>query len=376
MKIVIVSNYVNQHTMPLCWALYARLGEDFAFVETRPREADPEAFQMGYAYYLADGAAEVPWLVRGWQQRDRAARILLDADAVLTANADDSWVMARLRAGKLTFRTHERWYRAGLPWYRRPRAILGGWLHHGRFRNLHLLCASAYAASDASRVGCFRGKAYRWGYFPEFRAPGEQRGNPVPVILWAGRMVDWKHGDDALSACALLAREGYRFRLRLAGAGPEAEKLRGMGAPAEFPGELPPRAVRDEMDKADIFLFTSDAREGWGVVLNEAMNSGCAVVASRAAGSTPYLVRSGENGLTYQSGKVEELTECIRKLLEDEPLRRTLGQRAFETIRDQWTPEEAARRLLALCDALLQGRGPVETAGPCSIAPRIKEEMP
>ena len=34
------------------------------------------------------------------------------------------------------------------------------------------------------------------------------------------------------------------------------------------------------MEKADIFLFTSDRREGWGAVANEAMNSACALVVS------------------------------------------------------------------------------------------------
>lgn len=46
--------------------------------------------------------------------------------------------------------------------------------------------------------------------------------------------------------------------------------------------------VRSYMEKADIYLFTSDFNEGWGAVLNESMNSGCAVVASHAIGSVPF----------------------------------------------------------------------------------------
>ena len=44
-------------------------------------------------------------------------------------------------------------------------------------------------------------------------------------------------------------------------------------------GALKPADVRKEMERADIFLFTSDYKEGWGAVLNEAMNARCAIVA-------------------------------------------------------------------------------------------------
>ncbi len=47
-------------------------------------------------------------------------------------------------------------------------------------------------------------------------------------------------------------------------------------------GAMSPDKVRAYMERADVFLFTSDFNEGWGAVLNESMNSGCAVVASHA----------------------------------------------------------------------------------------------
>ena len=56
------------------------------------------------------------------------------------------------------------------------------------------------------------------------------------------------------------------------------------------------------MEKTGIFLFTSDRQEGWGAVLNEAMNSGCAVVASHLIGAVPFLKKKKKNGLVYSSG--------------------------------------------------------------------------
>ncbi|MDR9824902.1 glycosyltransferase, partial [Vibrio sp. FNV 38] len=49
-----------------------------------------------------------------------------------------------------------------------------------------------------------------------------------------------------------------------------------------------PEEVRRKMLDADIYLMTSDHQEGWGAVVNEAMNAGCALAASTAAGSVPY----------------------------------------------------------------------------------------
>lgn len=122
--------------------------------------------------------------------------------------------------------------------------------------------------------------------------------------------------------CALL-KDGARFTLDLVGSGPEYESLRqlipelGLDGIASLRGEMPPEDVRREMQRTDIFVFTSDFQEGWGSVLNEAMSSGCAVVASHAAGATPLLVQSGVNGLVYPSGDIQKLAGCIRFFLEN-----------------------------------------------------------
>lgn len=381
MKTVIVSNYLNHHMKPLCQELYKILGCNFCFVETVAHEKDTDAFKRGYAYYMADSNAEaLPWIIHGWQKKELAHQIIFDADAVVTANCSEDWILPRLKAKKLTFRAHERWYRKPLRWYRFPRAVIGGWLHHGRFSSLHLLSTSGYTAADTAKIGCFRGKAYRWGYFPTLRnyTPKQIEKNKcsaVPIILWAGRFVDWKRADDALSACKILLSQGYRFQLRVAGSGPGEECLRkeaeALGSAVEFIGVLSPEALRDEMEKSDIFLFTSDFQEGWGVVLNEAMNSGCAVVASHAAGATPYLINDAVNGLIYPCGNVMVMTDQIRKLLDSKPLRLELGLQAYKTIWQEWSAETAANRLLHLCENLLNGIPPQEASGPCSIAPII-----
>ena len=42
-------------------------------------------------------------------------------------------------------------------------------------------------------------------------------------------------------------------------------------------------------------------------MVNEAMNSGCAVVADHMIGAAPWLIRQGENGRMYRDGEEQEL---------------------------------------------------------------------
>ncbi|MDE5679415.1 MAG: glycosyltransferase, partial [Lachnospiraceae bacterium] len=112
-------------------------------------------------------------------------------------------------------------------------------------------------------------------------------------LLWAGRFMELKHPEHAIEAAARLKQEGYHFSLTMVGGGELAERLRMMAQEKNveeevvFAGFQKPEEVRVFMEQADIFLFTSDYREGWGAVLNEAMNSGCAVVANCAVGAVP-----------------------------------------------------------------------------------------
>ena len=394
MKIAYVSNYLNHHTEALCKHLYQRLDGNFVFIETEKNPSEESdnnrEFKMGYAYYFAGqiDRKSIPWCLKAYSDEDSrktALDIINSSDAVIIANASDDWIMKRLKAGGLTFRAHERWYKKGLKVVRFPRAVAGGWLHHGRFNSLYLLSASAYTAADAAKVGCFRDKAYRWGYFPDFEDYTEtqivqMKSGELPTVLWAGRFVDWKHAEAAIEACSKLLEEGYQFELRLAGTGPEDKNLRqlcencGILGNAEFLGKLTPEQVRGEMEAADIFLLTSNFQEGWGVVLNEAMNSACAVVASHAAGATPYLLKNGENGLIYKSEDLDELQKCVRYLLKNPEKRLEMGLNAYKSIKTAWTPDIAAERLIHLCQQINTGKESEYKDGPCSKAPIVANE--
>ena len=130
-----------------------------------------------------------------------------------------------------------------------------------------------------------------------------------------------------------------------------------LGDVVEFRGFQKPEAVRDEMERADIFLFTSDYQEGWGAVLNESMNSGCAVVASHAVGAVPFLIHHGENGLIYKSGHWKDCYSQVKYLLDHPAERNRISQSAIRTMEEVWNPEVVAGKLYGLLLHLQQDGG-------------------
>ena len=102
-------------------------------------------------------------------------------------------------------------------------------------------------------------------------------------------------------------------------------------------GALTPVALRNVYAGADVLVLpsipTRTFREPWGLVVNEAMNRGLAVITSDAVGAAAGgLVRHGENGLVVPAGDSAQLAEAIARLAGDPPLRARLGRVGSEDV--------------------------------------------
>ena len=375
--IVIASNYFNHHQRYLSEALDEMTGHSFFFIETM--EMEQERKNMGW------GTADIPvYVLQEYDpvQRKKCRKLIQEADVVIWGSCPYGLILPRLLAHKLTFCYSERIFKEGLSGFGYwGRAIKYGLLYRPPQKNHYLLASSAYASADHARLNLFRDKTLRWGYFPQaitYSLPQLMTEKNPTTILWAARMIPWKHPEYAIDVAKQLRQWGCDFTMELVGNGElqqEMERLvakEGLQAQVKLTGACTPEQVRRKMERAAIFLVTSDQNEGWGAVVNEAMNSGCAVVACRGVGAAPFLIESGKNGLLFEVGDPAGLAAQTRFLLEHPRQRQQMGEEAYRTIADTWNSSCAARRLIALSQDLLDGKTPaLPQGGPCSPAPII-----
>lgn len=383
MKVTFFSNFLNHHQLPFCLAMDRLTEGNFTFVATTPVPA--ERLNMGYH----DMNKQYPFVQTTYDSSENAiaAQVLaLKSDVVIIGSAPEIYVKERIRQKKLTFRYSERIYKQGLWKVFSPRRLKVMMLDHTRYWNhpVYMLCASAYTPFDYSLTASYLNKTYKWGYFPEVKQQdvdallAHKREKQRISILWVARLIGLKHPEVAIFLAERLKKNGYDFDLNIIGNGEMEAQLRMMICDKQLEGcvhmlgAMPPEAVRENMEQADIFLFTSDFNEGWGAVLNESMNSACAVVASHAIGSVPFLLENGKNGYIYRYGDMDSLYEHVVRLIDQPEQRESIGRNAYHTLATQWNADIAAERLMTLSRAICSGKSTeIFAEGPCSYAPII-----
>lgn len=375
MKLIFVSNYFNHHQLSFCDALYELLEGSFCFLQTQPMEE--ERVKMGWQaearpyvrYALAGGTVEpgveavTDRALDGTPAATDWRELILSADVVIFGGCDDErYIQERLAAGRPIFRYNERLYKEGQWKAISPRGLIQKYKDHTRYRKapVYFLCAGAYVPCDYHLIHAYPEKMLRFGYFPETRTyeAGQPFDRKQPgSILWAARMIDWKHPELVVKTAAYLKEhlKDTPFHITMIGGGELEEEVHrlaeelGVTQEITFPGYCSPEEVRAAMETSEIYLVTSDRKEGWGAVVNEAMNSGCAVVADHMIGAVPYLIRQGENGRIYRDGCEQELFRTVESLLRNPAECRRLGEAAQKTIATEWNARTAAERLVRLC---------------------------
>lgn len=101
---------------------------------------------------------------------------------------------------------------------------------------------------------------------------------------------------------------------------------------------VPPVELRNLYAAADVLVLPSIStrtfREPWGLVVNEAMNQGLAIIATDAVGAAAGgLVRDGRNGIVVRAGDTGALARALRRLAHDDELRLRLGKAGRQDVR-------------------------------------------
>lgn len=314
------TNTVSAHQLPLARELATRLGaENFRYVyETEPAGGNQETRERE------------PWTMRA--DESGAAELLESCEVLLAGGLRPTDLFERRVArGLKTLYQTERWFK--------PLGYLGSSPVPGSLRLLHpgyrrmarrfarlmespsfqVLPIGPWAERDLESVfRRFHGGAagekrparpfVPWGYFV---SPGAAAARRVPSVgelkvLWVGRLLDWKRVDTVIDAVAMLRAGGdVPVSLTIVGDGPERARLerralRRGGAAVRFVPRVDIRRVRELMSEHDIYVLASNAVEGWGAALSEAMEEGMAAFGTEEAGASaallpePRLFRCGD----------------------------------------------------------------------------------
>lgn len=385
--------------------MYKRVGDRFFFIQTEPMEE--ERIRMGWNQNV-----DLPYVKYSYIEPDYCKKLILESDLVLFGGCDEeAYILPRLQQKKPVIRISERIYKEAQWKAISPRGLVRKWIDHTRYRKapVYLLCAGAYVASDFSIVKAYPDKMYRWGYFPEYhrydinelmqKKPMQiianqqdsrdiEKCHKSPKILWAARFIDWKHPELVVLTAKHLRDKKLPFHIQMIGGGELLPQIESMIREHDLENHITllgyktPEEVRQHMEASDIYLATSDRGEGWGAVVNEAMNSGCAVVANHMMGVVPYLIKHEKNGMIYQDGNKVDLFAITEKLVRDASLCKSLGEQAYATIALEWNAEHATERLMDMATSLgiLPSVQPNvdltddNSVGPCSKAPVISEK--
>ena len=161
------------------------------------------------------------------------------------------------------------------------------------------------------------------------------------VILFSAKLQRWKRPFDLLQAFAQATISNAM--LVFAGDGPLKEQLEsearalGVTSRVRFLGFVNQGILPAVYRSADVMVLPSEY-EPFGVVVNEAMCCGCAVVTSDRVGAARDLVVPTEAGFVYPCGDIEALTSILRRVAADRALLESIGRTCLAHMHN-WSPE-------------------------------------
>lgn len=172
-------------------------------------------------------------------------------------------------------------------------------------------------------------------------------------LLYVGRLLEEKGVFDLVSALPHICPE-RDVRLRLAGAGADAERLRtlvlerNLGDRVEFCGYVRGDDLWALYSSADVLVLPTYWKEGFPTVLAEAMSVGLPIVTTPVRGAADHL-KEGVNAAFVPPRNPPKLAAAVTRLLDDPALRRSMSENNRERLAD-FDPTTVA---LAYVDGLI-----------------------
>ncbi len=368
MRILLVTNIISHHQLPLARNLVLLVGEEnFRLVAVM--QPDPERTKLGWNQDISE-----KWILRPYEASDQKKQYLKwlnDCDLLISGERIFDIFEERLKKGKLCFYFSERWFKPKLGKYRLfsiryMRMVFKFKSLIGKYKQMRYLAIGPYAANDISFLlnKNEMSSVLKWGYFPQTSSlnPNENI-NVARVpnsILWCGRLLPWKNIEVILKATEFLFERGIRIQLNLVGDGPLREELYNKIEESpilnDFVKLMPSVAfdkINDLMRVSQVYVLASNEYEGWGAVINEAMSNGMLVVASYQTGAGLSLINHGVNGFVFNGEDYEDLASCLEYIFTSDHSLDSIQINSIKFINTEWSEEVAARRLVEYGNFLL-----------------------
>jgi glycosyltransferase involved in cell wall biosynthesis len=155
-------------------------------------------------------------------------------------------------------------------------------------------------------------------------------------LLFVGRLVEKKGLHYLIHALPLILKKHPQVTLRIAGDGPEKINLKrvcvklGINGNVRFLGAVKNELLPGLYQTSGVLVFPSviaddGDREGFGLVLVEALGCECAAVVTDLP-AMQDIIEDGKTGLVVPQKNIRKLAEKVILLLEDQKLRESLGR--------------------------------------------------
>lgn len=176
-------------------------------------------------------------------------------------------------------------------------------------------------------------------------------------FLFVGKLIRKKRILDFLRAFRLVMNDhGNQLRILIVGTGQQLREAKNYikvkQLPVSFAGFLNQTEIGKAYAASDTIVLPSDARETWGLAVNEAMASGLPALVSDQVGCGPDLVIQGRTGDIFQTGNIEDLKTKMIAFCSNRKNTRTLGINAQRHVFNNYSSGHTVQGTLAAISSL------------------------
>jgi len=177
-------------------------------------------------------------------------------------------------------------------------------------------------------------------------------GEAETVFLFVGKFIASKRPVDFIRGLRQARERFGSIGGLMVGDGPLREPcqrlVEELHLPIRFTGFLNQSEIVPAYIAADVLVMPSDARETWGLVVNEAMSCGRPCLVSDRVGCGPDLVLAGETGFVFPLGDLESLASTMALCASNPGLLAAMGEKARALVGCQSVPAAVDSLLHAL----------------------------